>query len=169
MEIPVAARCRFNNVVSISTITPEISLANNTASYGMNTRLTDLQVHMSVNKEAALAGATLLYTLDWSVAGPQIAPHTYLQVTLADGDGNGVADVTLDPFTAPPGVTVYYHTASTLTPPLFNPLAPLVNGWTVNRAGANHIVFLLGDLAPNSAGSITYSAVIKNGTARPEP
>ena len=97
--------------------------------------------------------------------GPQSAPRTYLQVALADGDGNGGADLTLSPVPIVPGVSNYFHTASALTPPLFDPLAPLANGWTTSRTGANHIAFLLGDRAPGSAGTITFSAVVKSGSA----
>jgi len=159
---PCGGPLPIHNVVSISTTTPEIDLANNTASYTMNVRLTELQVAMRVDKSAALIGETLTYTLDYAVLGPQAAPATYLQVVLADGDGNGSADVTLNPFS---GVPAYYHTASTLTPPLFDPLAPNANGWTTSRGGANHAVFLLGDLAPNSSGSFAFGATIKPGTA----
>src|SRR6185503_12396241 len=44
----------IDNTVSISTPTPEITNANNTASYEMITRLTDLAVTMTVDKAAAL-------------------------------------------------------------------------------------------------------------------
>jgi uncharacterized repeat protein (TIGR01451 family) len=159
---PCGGPLPIRNVVSISTTTPEISLDNNTASHLMNTRLTDLQVKMSVDKSAALIGATLTYTLDYFVAGPQSAPKTYLQFVLGDGDNNGSADLT---FNAYSGVPAYYHTASTLTPPLFDSTAPTANGWSTSRSGANHVVFLLGDLAPNTSGSISFGATIKSGTA----
>ncbi|HMJ88381.1 MAG TPA: hypothetical protein VK530_01110, partial [Candidatus Acidoferrum sp.] len=59
---PCGGALPINNVVSISTTTPEISLANNSASYSMNTRLTDLQAAMTANHAAALIGESLDYT-----------------------------------------------------------------------------------------------------------
>ncbi len=155
----------IGNAVAISTTTPEITLANNTASYAMNTRLTDLRVEMGVNVAAALETETLTYTLDWLVVGPQSAPNAYLQVVLADGDGDGLSDVTLATVTPGAGVTVYYHTDSTLTPPIFDPNNPLANGWTTSTIGANHIAFLLGNPAPSTAGNISWTATVNSGTA----
>jgi hypothetical protein len=133
--------------------TPEITLAN-TASYTMNTRLTDLKVLMAVNKAAALETETLTYTLDWLMVGPRSAPNAYLQVVMADGNGDGLSDVTLDTVTPGVGVTAYYHADSTLAPPVFDPSNPPANGWTTSAAGANHIAFLLGNPAPSTAGNI---------------
>jgi uncharacterized repeat protein (TIGR01451 family) len=162
-----------DNTASISTTTPEITLANNTAAHNMIVRLTDLKVNMAVNKAAALPTETLTYTLAWSVTGPQPAPKAYLKVTLADGNADGIADVNLvspfiPPFVPPPGVTAFYHTASTLTPPPLDPDNPPASGWipwTGSALGANHVAFLLGDRDPNSAGVITYTATVNSDTA----
>ena len=157
------------NTASISTITPEITLANNSAAHNMLVLLTDLKVNMSVDKAAALPAETLAYQINWSVIGPQAAPKTYVKVTLPDGNADGIADVTLvNPFVATPGVVAYYHTASTLSSPAFDPNNPPGGGWiqwTISAPGANHLAFALGDRDPNSTNTIAYMATVNSGTA----
>ena len=155
---------QIDNSVQISTPTPEITEANNTASYSMATRLTDLEVQCEVSATAALPGETLTYTVDWQVLGPQSAPHAFFQVVLPSGDDNALSLLTVSPG---PDVTAYYHPApSAAPPPPFDPNNPLANGWRTDRADANHIVFqLVGDRAPHSAGSIQYTARLNESAA----
>jgi uncharacterized repeat protein (TIGR01451 family) len=158
----------IDNTVIINTTTPEITTANNSASYHMDTRLTDLTVDMAVDKAAALPGETLTHTLNWSVFGPQAATAAYLQVALPDGNLNGVADVTLTG--VGPGVAAYRNLASTLSTPVFNPNNPTANGWipippAFASLAANHLVVLLGNPAPGASGTITYTATINAGAA----
>jgi hypothetical protein len=53
------------NTAYITTITPEIDLTNNSSSYEMTIRGTDLSIIKSVDLGAVHAGDILTYTLDY--------------------------------------------------------------------------------------------------------
>lgn len=157
----------IENVVTISTTTPEKRVDNNSASHTMFIRLTDLQVQCDISAAAILENEILTHTLNWLVDGPQTAPDAYLQVALP-GDANGLAEVTLESVPTVAGVGVYYHTDSTLTPPLFDAKNPAANGWapwTTGSLNINHLAFLLGDLTPGSGGTIHYTTKVKIGSS----
>ena len=151
-------------MVSISTTTPQISLANDTTNYSMNILTTDLRVQCDVSAVAALDTETLTHSIQWSVDGLQAAPDAYLYLTLPDVNGDGVADVTLG--TVTPGIAVpYYNSAPTLSPPPFDPNDPTDNNWQIGPPQGNHVVFLLSYRNPGESGSIAYTVTVNSGTA----
>ena len=165
---PCGEPAPIENVVSITTTTPEIRTDNNTDTHTMHVRLTDLQVQCDTSATAILENEILTHTISWLVDGPHSAPGTVLLIALPDGDGDGTADVDVNSVPSVAGVDVYYNTASALAPPAFNAQSPTDNGWTLWTgpvAGVNHLAFRLGDRSTGSGGTLTYTTRIKIGTS----
>ena len=61
------------NTAYITTVTPETDVTNNSSSYEMTIRGTDLSIIKSVDLGAVHAGDVVTYTLDYKNEGPQDA------------------------------------------------------------------------------------------------
>ena len=165
---PCGEPAPIENVVSITSTTPEKRTDNNTDSHTMFVRLTDLQVQCDTSAAAILENEILTHTINWLVDGPHTAPGAVLLIALPDGDGDGAADVDVNTVPTVAGVDVYFNTASALTPPAFDAQSPTANGWTLwtgPTAGVNHLAFHLGDRAIGSGGTLTYTTRIKVGAS----
>ncbi len=123
----------INNTVTISTVTPESDLSNNSDEADIMVRTADLEVKKSADKVAALAGDLVTFTLAWRNNGQWPA----VNAVLTDYLPSGLTFVSSEPA---------YDSASSY----FSPDAGRAFTWN------------LGDIAPGATGVVTVVASVNS-------